>query len=269
MFDSDKNESIDLKEFLEGMTTLFSEKYENIVKFIFDLYDFDRDGLIAKEDIRIVLSYVPLNTDNFKSEISKYLSQQYKDRIESQDEIFSLLEKVFMTNDKLDVNSFFRVIENVSSDILLFILVFLMQKKPFSKSLIEEFAAKNNNGEIPKSPTYSKKLIASPNIQSKFSPSVIISKSPSMKARSNLSFTGNRLGTNLNTGLENNQNLQESKNFLLKFAGPKTGAQGADSVQNIDISTPTITLNYGKSASQKGQGINNIFFITNKDFVFE
>ena len=29
---------------------------------IFSIYDFDRDGLVSKEDIRTVLSYVPLNT---------------------------------------------------------------------------------------------------------------------------------------------------------------------------------------------------------------
>jgi Ca2+-binding EF-hand superfamily protein len=30
------------------------------VKLVFDIYDFDRDGYITPEDVRIVLSYVPI-----------------------------------------------------------------------------------------------------------------------------------------------------------------------------------------------------------------
>jgi Ca2+-binding EF-hand superfamily protein len=44
------------------MTTLFSETFEKQIVFIFNLYDFDKDGLISKEDVRTVLSYVPLNS---------------------------------------------------------------------------------------------------------------------------------------------------------------------------------------------------------------
>lgn len=49
------------------MKTLFSEGFEKCSKFIFNLYDFDKDGRISKEDIRTVLSYVPLNTKSVKS----------------------------------------------------------------------------------------------------------------------------------------------------------------------------------------------------------
>lgn len=42
------------------MKALFCEGFEITSKFIFSFYDFDKDGFISKEDIRIVLSYVPL-----------------------------------------------------------------------------------------------------------------------------------------------------------------------------------------------------------------
>lgn len=51
---------IGLNEFISNMCILFTAGYEEKAKFIFDFYDFDRDGEITKEDIRIVLSYVPL-----------------------------------------------------------------------------------------------------------------------------------------------------------------------------------------------------------------
>lgn len=44
------------------MITLFSDSFEKMEKFIFNFYDFDKDGYISKEDVRTVLSYIPLNT---------------------------------------------------------------------------------------------------------------------------------------------------------------------------------------------------------------
>ena len=38
-----------------------SESYDKHEKFIFDFYDFDKDGLISKEDVQVVLSYIPFN----------------------------------------------------------------------------------------------------------------------------------------------------------------------------------------------------------------
>lgn len=41
---------------------LFTDTYDNFVKFIFDFYDFDKDGKISREDIQTVLSYIPLSS---------------------------------------------------------------------------------------------------------------------------------------------------------------------------------------------------------------
>jgi len=58
VFDTNCNDSIELIEFVEGMRTLFYEDYEKTSHFIFDFYDFDHDGKITQEDIRVVLSYI-------------------------------------------------------------------------------------------------------------------------------------------------------------------------------------------------------------------
>jgi Ca2+-binding EF-hand superfamily protein len=62
VFDLNNNGYLDSSEFVNGMKMLFTESYENFVKFIFDFYDFDKDGKISREDMQIVLSYIPLNT---------------------------------------------------------------------------------------------------------------------------------------------------------------------------------------------------------------
>jgi len=70
VFDTNGNGYLDSNEFVNGMISLFSDTYENNVKFIFDFYDFDKDGKISREDIQTVLSYIPLTTT--KERLSGY-----------------------------------------------------------------------------------------------------------------------------------------------------------------------------------------------------
>ena len=44
------------------MKALFYENYDKLMLFIFKFYDFDKNSYISKEDVRTVLSYVPLKT---------------------------------------------------------------------------------------------------------------------------------------------------------------------------------------------------------------
>ncbi len=44
------------------MRILFTENFENNSKLIFAIYDFDKDGIISKEDVRTVFSYLPITT---------------------------------------------------------------------------------------------------------------------------------------------------------------------------------------------------------------
>jgi len=58
---------LNLREFSEGMITLFTESFDEIEKFIFRIYDNNRDGKINREDIRMLFQYIPLNSkfDNY------------------------------------------------------------------------------------------------------------------------------------------------------------------------------------------------------------
>jgi len=47
VFDTDANDYLDVSEFVDGIVTLFTESFDKLIKFIFKLYDFDRDNLIT------------------------------------------------------------------------------------------------------------------------------------------------------------------------------------------------------------------------------
>jgi Ca2+-binding EF-hand superfamily protein len=47
------------------MFKVYYSKLESKIKLVFDIYDFDSDGFISKEDIRIVLSHIPLAVNTF------------------------------------------------------------------------------------------------------------------------------------------------------------------------------------------------------------
>ena len=46
------------------MIQIYSSNLETSFFFVFNMYDFNDDGFISKEDIRLILSYAPLFEDN-------------------------------------------------------------------------------------------------------------------------------------------------------------------------------------------------------------
>ena len=116
MIDLNKNGYLETAEFIIGMTILFCGDFDTNSQFIFNFYDFDKDGKISKEDVRTVLSYVSLSQD----------IKNYKTRVKSQEELFQIIEKCFSSikGTSMDYAGFKSSIENISSDIYLMILLF-------------------------------------------------------------------------------------------------------------------------------------------------
>jgi len=52
---------IDLWEFIYVMFKIYYSSVETQMRYVFDIFDFDRDGYITPEDSWIVLSYVPIS----------------------------------------------------------------------------------------------------------------------------------------------------------------------------------------------------------------
>ena len=175
LFDINSNGSIELNEFVDSMKTLFYEDYEKNTKFIFDFYDFNNDGKINKEDIRVILSYITLNYSDNNSQIKSVdkTGITIKHRELGQEELNDILNKCFndkhIKNKEIDFKDFRYIIENVNSDIYLMIYLFLLENRPFSNKNLESY----QNLQSPRSKSPHKKerlLIASPTKNANFSP---------------------------------------------------------------------------------------------------
>lgn len=61
LFDLNKDNYSGKEEFLKAARRLLSTKFEDHIQTVFEIYDDDNDKLISGEDIRTLLSYVPLS----------------------------------------------------------------------------------------------------------------------------------------------------------------------------------------------------------------
>ena len=54
-----KNEFVTMQSFIQNFTDLFIGDINKKMRFCFNMYDFDGDGFITPDDVRIMLSYMP------------------------------------------------------------------------------------------------------------------------------------------------------------------------------------------------------------------
>ena len=176
VFDQDKDGVLSLSEFVNGMKMLFSqtETFDSLAKFIFNFYDFRSCGKIKKEDVRVVLSYVPLQKtefESFKEGNIEIVEENFQDRVESQEQLFNILNIAFKNKDEINFAEYTNVVKNINSDIFILILMFLLEKKPFSRTTIKIYSSsQEKKSDVSKTPSISQQqqVIASPSLNSRF-----------------------------------------------------------------------------------------------------
>ena len=220
-FDKDKDGELNLTEFVNGMKSLFSQEvsFDSLAKFIFNLYDFNSTGKIKKDDVRIVLSYVPLqkNDDSSKDLTSiegnlELIKEKFEDRVESQEQLFNILNIAFKKKDEMDFQEYTNIIKNVNSDIFILILMFLLEKKPFTNYSIQVYANASESpkkNQISKTPKIGQQKIATPSLKSRFiSPKL---KKKTLAQNKNKGFSGNTNILQLYSGVDNQKVNIEKK----------------------------------------------------------
>lgn len=166
-FDSDNDGFLNLKEFVENLASLYLGDFNETIKMIFNIFDFDKDGNIIKGDVKILLSYLPLKAEKNKVE--------YKFQMESLEEIDEIIKLTFANSDNLKFEEFKKIIETKKSDVFLQLLCFFYFSKPFSDTninMLRSYKRRNSDVKSNNSPIFSSppKNLPSPNRRSIFSP---------------------------------------------------------------------------------------------------
>ena len=60
VLDVNNHSSLTEDDFVTGLLNLFLGDYKALVKIMFNMYDYNRDGKISKKDVKIVFNYIPL-----------------------------------------------------------------------------------------------------------------------------------------------------------------------------------------------------------------
>ena len=218
------NNYLTREEFTKGMLALFTGNYKQLIKFIFDFYDFNNDLKINRKDIEIIFEFIPLRSNslyhNFKF---KYELDNLDDLIESKNEIISTLNKIFEKKEFIDETFFKYSIENINSDVFIFLLIFLYQNKPFTTETIiyyqRTYYKSTSSQNIPNEELSSQrsnitegklKLIMNPTTNSKFSPSTVLKKFDKSTQKELLRY---KSLTNLNKFINQKIKIKHTRTF--------------------------------------------------------
>lgn len=126
VFSSKNSKILTQTDFVLGMRTLFCSDFEKTSKLIFDFYDFNDDGFITREDIIFVFSYY--------LDYSKR-NQYYPVTFDKEKKV----DEFFGKSQKFNFKQFIRSTQTVDSDILIILLFLLLDHKPFSHLLLNEY----------------------------------------------------------------------------------------------------------------------------------
>ena len=129
-----------LEEFVDGFFNLYTGSFEETAKIIFNLLDFNKDGLINNDDVKIILSYLPLNNEASSNENKKeeLVSKIFGDQMKSLEEIDEIVKETFKKYDgEINLEQFIETIKNNNSEVYLQILCFLYGQIPFTSKNID------------------------------------------------------------------------------------------------------------------------------------
>ena len=144
------------EEFVDNLFKLYMGSFKETIEIIFNILDFNRDGIIKKEDVKIFLSYLPLNgedeeeglgvkTENNEKNKNELVSKIFGTQMKSLEEIDNILNHAFNKHeDKMNLEQFTRIITENNSEIFLQILCYLYEQMPFSPQNVEAVKTKYN-----------------------------------------------------------------------------------------------------------------------------
>ena len=211
----------------------------------FKIIDFNKDGIIKKEDAKIILSYLPLNEINEEKQDKKDLvSKIFGAQIKSLEEIDSIVSDTFdKYGGQMNLSQFTEIVKEKNSEIFLQILCFLYEQMPFSSKNIEALKQKYNlvnDDDYEQISASFRKYKKSGSIRIK-APKQSTMLSPARSFLKNFSIRKLSLNENIkdnstiSTSSQSNKMLEENKetdNISINSSSPSLSANNAKEGEN-------------------------------------
>jgi len=243
---------LSLKEFLEGITTLRYGTYDEVASLIFNIFDFDKDGDINIEDVKLLISYFPLKINNQKPE---YLYQM--DSLIELDQIIRDTFNEVTTNIKF--NDFLNYIDG-KANIFLMVFCYLYSIMPvLGKDIIIKHINYESTDLTLTPSSFKSNSTSISNKQLQFSSLSIFSPISNIKSKRNNTSSCYKVNkANILDLLSTNQSSSEKTNIIEPDLSIKKSSKSAGT---------TIMLFNSNSSKciEKSKFSNSLNILKNKD----
>ena len=127
-FTKKDEEFLSKQDFINGIFSLYLGTFQESAEVIFSLYDFNKNGKIYKDNIKLLLSYIPTNENEYKKQI-KLLK-----------ELDKILDETFTKGkDEMSFEEFLSSIQNKNGEIFLRIIIYFYKNKPFEIETVNSY----------------------------------------------------------------------------------------------------------------------------------
>ena len=143
------------EEFVDNLFRLYMSPFEESIKLIFNILDFDKDGILQKDDVRLFLCHLPLFGQDEEERLSSIKRKNdiktelfykiYEIQLKGLDEIDDIIDDFFYEFENgMNLGQFTKITIEKNSEIFLQILCFLYDQMPFSSLNVDAMLAKYN-----------------------------------------------------------------------------------------------------------------------------
>lgn len=145
----DKNQKnyIFQNQFIDGIVNLYIGDLEEVQLMIFNILDFDRDGIIIPEDSRLLITFIKGIGNSIKNvvKLKTKLKKEVNDE-ENLEEINELVSKFFDGKSKMTFEEYKHNIDQINSDVFFVFIYYLYVNKPFNESSVRILKMLNSTG---------------------------------------------------------------------------------------------------------------------------
>lgn len=122
IFNKEKDDLLSKEKFIDGMVSLYLSNIDSKATMIFNLCDFDNDGVIKRDDVKMIITHFHFMTKNTDVSIP-----------------IKFVDTFFSNSDTLTLKQFYNTVKSKSSDLIFLILFYLYHYKPFTQNEVDFF----------------------------------------------------------------------------------------------------------------------------------